>query len=112
MFKGPTKGNSRYTLDRRPIIVQPALAALGTPRATYTGSQTELTLFEHESAVAVTMNDFSADDDQPGRLTVRTDRPVKKVWSTLRGELAWQRVGNDIVVEVPVPAPVDVVVLE
>ena len=82
----------------------------------------EVCLFEHESGLAVTLNEVALNRKttttapaaaSPMMITVsvQTDRPIKEVFSSYAGTLEWKREGGRIVVEVPLPRSVDVLVL-
>ena len=44
-------------------------------------------------------------------VTVKTDRPIKEVVTSYSGAVPWKREGDRIVVQVPLPRPVDVLIL-
>lgn len=113
IFRGKAKGSSNYAFERRPLIVKPALAKLGKQRATHSGDVVETALFEHETGLAVTINQFSFNNHgEPATLTVVTDRDIKQVRSTLTGPLKWRRDGDSIVIEHSIVPHVDVVILQ
>jgi hypothetical protein len=98
-------------------LVAPVLAHLGRQRAEFSYPASEVTLFEHNSGLAVTLANFSPWEmklsEEPTHLSVATDRPVREVVSALRGPLSWKRVGDRIEIETPSPATlwVDTIVL-
>lgn len=100
-----------YTKGRRMLVARPALRTVGRPRVEYSEPLTEICLFEHESGLAVTLNDFSYAPGREATLRVETDRDVTEVTSTVRGALEWEREGDRIIVQCPVPEAVDVVIL-
>ena len=116
LYKGDAEGYSTYHLDRQPLLTKPARAALGEPIVDITAPQVEMALFEHQSGLAVTINNFAwqrwQEDLPPATLSIRTARDIHSVTSSFRGKLTWRREGERIVVTVPVPAHVDVVVLK
>jgi hypothetical protein len=114
IYKGKAEGGSRYTLELRPLVTQPAEKTLGRLRVDYSEPQTEVCLFEHASGLAVTLNNFGSFWDPKERLTalsVQTDRDVKEVFSALRGPLKWKRDGDRIAIDLTSPATVDTVIL-
>lgn len=100
-----------YKAERRELITGAALRAAGRPRAEHSEPLVEVTLFEHESGIAVLLTDYSYRPDREAVLTVKTDRAIKEVTSAMRGALKWERRGDRIMIEVPVPDPVDTVIL-
>ena len=100
-----------YTADRRALVANPALETIKPLRVEYTEPLTEITLYEHESGLAVLVNDFSWAPGTEAVLRVRTDRKVKEVTASLRGPLEWTREGDHIVIPFPVPEPVDAVLI-
>jgi hypothetical protein len=116
LYKGDAEGFSSYHLDRLPLVTKPARAALGEPAVDITAPQMELALFEHESGLAVTMNNFAwqrwQEGMSPATLSIRTQREIKNASSSFRGPLSWKRQGDRLLVTVPVPAHVDVIVLK
>jgi hypothetical protein len=140
IYKGDAPGGNRYRLDRLPLVVQAATATLGRQRVEVSDPQVEVCFFEHESGLAVTMSEVAvvrkanvpvkdehvaadapapiADGplgDPPAASTitvsVQTDRPVKEVVTSYAGPVPWKREGDRIVVQVPLPRPVDVLIL-
>jgi len=114
IYKGKAEGSSRYSLALRPLITMPAEKVVGPRRAAYSEPQTEICLFEHESGIAVTLNNFAfflEPRDRTAQLTVKTPRKISEVFSSLSGPLKWQRDGDSIEVEVPTPETVDTVIL-
>lgn len=131
IFKGDARGGNRYRLDRLPLVALPATATLGPPRVEVSDPQIETCYFEHESGLAVTLNEVAVGRDVPkdasvdkstlgatgGRpidsvtLRVRTDRAIKEASTSFAGPLPFKREGDRIVVTVPVPNPVDVLIL-
>ncbi len=71
----------------------------------------ELARFDHAEGIAVLLNDFSRAPGREAKLTVRTDRLIAEVVAAHGGRLAWKREGDLIRIALPVPDPVDVVVL-
>ena len=59
IYKGDTRGGSRYSLDLRALVTQPAERAAGAPAADYSEPQTEIALFEHDTGIAVTLVNFA-----------------------------------------------------
>jgi|GEM_PF-2792079 len=110
--------NGRAVGPAQKWFTQPLLAHLGRQRAEFSYPASEVTLFEHESGLAVTLANFTPDgvelSTEPTRLSIATDRPIKSVSSGLRGPLKWQRVGDRIEVITPSPAAlsVDTVILK
>jgi hypothetical protein len=102
---------TRYTADRRDLIAKPARLAGGPFSVAYTEPLVEISRFDHDDGIAVLLNDFSYAPGRPATLTVRTDREVKTVVASHAGPLDFKREGEAIVIQVPVPDPVDVVVL-
>ena len=96
-------------------MTKPARAALGDPVMDIAAPQMELALFEHESGLAVTLNNFAWQRWQegmpPATLSVRTGREITSVASSFHGKLPWKRQGDRVLVTAPVPAHVDVIVL-
>ena len=114
IYKGKSGGSSRYTLDLRPLVTQPAEAVLGPPTVEYPEPQTEICRFEHEKGIAVTLNNFAfflEPADRPVQLTVHTKRKITEVFSSLQGPLKWQRDGDRVTVDLKAPLTVDTVVL-
>jgi hypothetical protein len=67
--------------------------------------------FDHDSGIAVMLTDFSYAPGREATLVVRTGREVKDVVASHGGRLEWKREGDRIVIQAPVPDPVDVIVL-
>ena len=115
LYKGTAEGNSRYIDDRLDLVVKPAKAVLGVPSVEISAKQVEVSRFDHESGIAVTLNNYRYWDEYDKRpvvqLAVKTDRKVISVAASLAGERAWKREGDLIVIELPLPESVDVVVL-
>ena len=111
IYKGTAGGSNKYMLERLPLLAKPVLATVGTPRATHTEPQVEVSLFEHESGIAITLMDAAWKPGEPGVLSVAANRKIKEVVSTLRGPLKWQEKAGRIEFDCPVPEPVDVVIL-
>ena len=114
IYKGKAAGSSRYSLELRPLITLPAEKAVGPRRVQYSEPQTEICLFEHESGIAVTLNNFAffaEPKDRPTRLRVQTPRKITQVSSALRGPLKWRREGDYVHVDLTAPETVDVVIL-
>ncbi|MDP6114911.1 MAG: hypothetical protein QGG53_23865, partial [Planctomycetota bacterium] len=99
-----------YKADRRSILTRAALSVF-QPTATYSNPLVEISRFDHETGIAVIVTDLSYKPGTPGRLTITTDRRIKEVIASLSGKLEWERKGKNIIVELPVPSPVDVVIL-
>ncbi len=99
-----------YKADRRSILTRAALSVC-QPTATYSNPLVEISRFDHETGIAVIVTDLSYKPGTPGRLTITTDRRIKEVIASLSGKLEWERKGKNIIVELPVPSPVDVVIL-
>ena len=101
----------------RPWLVKPLLTHLGRQRAEFSYPASEVTLFEHPSGLAVTLNNFTPGSvtasNKPTRLSVATGRKISEVVSALRGPLPWKRVGDRIEVETPSAAElvVDTIIL-
>lgn len=105
-----TRGADQAAAVRR-AIAQPALAAVGPLPVEYSEPLVEIARFDHDSGIAVLLADFSYAPGREATLTVRTDRDVKDVSASHGGKLEWKREGGAIVIRMPVPDPVDVVVL-
>jgi hypothetical protein len=115
IYKGPSGGSSRYTLDRRPLITKPAQQTLGKARVEYSEPQTEVCLFEHEKGIAVTLSNFAyfiEPADRETKLTVQTSRKISEVSASLGGQLKWRQEGETVHVTLKAPKTVDVVILK
>lgn len=138
IYKGDANGGNRYRLDRLPLIAKPALATLGEVRVVVSDPQVEVCFFEHESGLAVTMSEVAV-SREPAKeqaaesgegaptkasftastpaaintvtVSIKTDRAIKEVSTSFAGPVKWERKGDRIVVEVPLPKPVDVLIL-
>jgi len=93
-------------------VTLPAERRVGPQRVQYTEPLAEVTLFEHASGLAVLLNDFSYSPGRAATLTVKTGRAIKEVVSSLRGALEWKQDGDSVVINCPVPDPVDTVILK
>ena len=102
---------TRYTAERRAMIVKPVLEEAGRGRVAFSEPLTEAVLVEHVMGLAICLSDFSERPGAEAVLRIKTDRPVKKVVSAREGPLPWRREGEHVVIHGRVPAPVDVVVL-
>ncbi|MCX5662052.1 MAG: hypothetical protein NTW19_20425 [Planctomycetota bacterium] len=132
IYKGDAKGGNRFRLDRLPMIAQAVSATVGSPFVEASDPQIETCFFEHESGLAVTLNEVAVGRDKPkgdapadaaavgatgGKpidsvtLRVRTDRAIKEAVTSYAGPVPFKREGDRIVVTVPVPSPVDVLIL-
>lgn len=112
IYKGKAQGSSRYSLDLRPLVTAPAEKTLSDPALTYSEPQTEVCLFEHEDGLAITLNNFAyflEDTNRTATLTLRTDRHISEVSSSLRRPLNWSSDGNVVTVDLKPPEPVDVI---
>lgn len=115
IYKGPTGGSSRYTLERRPLITMPAETILGKSRVEYSEPQTEVCLFEHEKGIAVTLSNFGyfiEPEDRETKLTVQTSRKISEVNASLGGPLEFRQEGEAVYVTLKAPKTVDVVILK
>lgn len=115
LYKGDAEGSSTYHLEREPLITKPALATLGKPDFDIDAPQIEMALFEHESGMVITLNNFGykrwQKDMAPATLSLKTDREISDVSTSFTGKLDWKREGDRIIVTVPVPNFVDCVIL-
>ena len=114
IYKGKSGGSSRYSLDLRPLIALPAERTLGEQDVTYSEPQTEICRFDHKTGIAITLSNFAHFQEPKERdveLTVKTDRKITRVTSSLKGSLEWSREGGSVKVKLKSPQPVDVVVL-
>ena len=103
---------TNYTADRRGLIAMAAQQVIGPPKADYSEPLVEIALFEQPGrGIAVLMSDYSYDPGRDAVLSVRTDREIREVVSSMRGTLEWRREGDRIVIPAPVPDPVDVIAL-
>jgi hypothetical protein len=115
IYKGPSGGSSRYTLERRPLITMPAQKILGKSRVEYSEPQTEVCLFEHEKGIAITLSNFAYFIEPANRetkLTVQTSRKISEVSASLGGPLKWRQEGEAVHVTLHAPKTVDVVILK
>ncbi len=97
----------------RAWLAAPALKRLGRQRVEFDYPASEATLFEHESGLAVLLNDFGRAAPPAGSLlSVQTDREIRDVRSALHGPLEWKRVGDRIEAQVPPLVSVDAVVFK
>lgn len=99
-----------YTPDRRALIAKAPLSA-APPSTVYSDPLAEVARFDHDSGIAVIVTDISYKPGRPATLTVRTDRPIKEAVASLAGPLKWRRAGPNIEIDLPVPDPLDVVIL-
>ncbi|MBS3761733.1 MAG: beta-galactosidase trimerization domain-containing protein [Planctomycetes bacterium] len=102
-------------MDRPPTVVREWLAApvlrhLDGQTVEYSEPRTEATVFTSDAGVAVLLASFAVDPSPAGRLSVKLDRPVTTVKSSLQGELEWRQIGGRIEVEIPGLDPVDVII--
>jgi hypothetical protein len=102
---------TRYTAERRALIVKPVVAEGGNGRVAFSEPLTEAVLVEHETGLAICLSDFSERPGAEAVLRIKTDRPIKEIVSARDGPLSWRREGEQVVIRGRVPAPVDVVVL-
>jgi hypothetical protein len=94
-------------------LTAPVLKRLGRQRVEFDWPNSEATLFEHASGLAVMLADFARPSrESNGVLSVQTDRPVKSVASALKGPLEWKRNGDRIDIVTPPLRPVDVIILK
>lgn len=99
-------------------LAAPALHRLGRQRVEFDYPESEATLFEHATGLAVLVANFTPDRTNlsatPTRLSVQTARPIKQVTSALRGPLQWKQAGDRIEIEMTSPAElvVDAVILK
>lgn len=100
-----------YTADRRELVVKPALLASGPFSVKYSEPLVEISRFDHDDGIAVLLNDFSYAPGRKAVLTVKTDRKIISVQAAHAGRLEWERDGENIVVQAPIPDPVDVIIL-
>ena len=112
------RSNGRALGQGQPVVTKSLLKHLGTQKAEFSYPASEVTLFEHESGLAVMLANFTPWSEElstePTKLTVQTDRKITEVTSGLSGPLKWKRVGDRIEVETPSPAEftVDTVILK
>lgn len=102
---------TRYTAERRAMIVKAVLEEAGRGRVAFSEPLTEAVLVEHETGLAICLSDFSERPWAEAVLRIKTDRPVKEVVRARDGPLSWRREGEQVVIRGHVPAPVDVVML-
>ncbi len=101
----------------RAWLAAPALKRLGRQRAEYDCPESEVTLFDHPTGVALTVAVYSAKPGElpttPGKLSVAAKREVKAVTSALHGPLKWTLRDGRIEIELPPAATlgVDTVIL-
>jgi hypothetical protein len=92
----------------RTWLTAPVVAKLGRSRAEFSCPQSEVTRFDHASgtAVLVALYARTAEElpNEPARLSIWTDRPVKEVVSALHGPCKWKQVGDRIEIETLPPA--------
>jgi hypothetical protein len=101
---GPGKG-----LD---WLAAPVRGTLGRPRAELDYHLAEVTLFEHQTGIAVLLAAFVKDGPEGGcTLSVLPGREIREVVSGLHGPLAWERKGDRIEIKTPKLSPVDVIIL-
>ena len=106
------RDNGRAAGPVRAWLIAPVLKRLGRQRVEFDHPASEVTLFEHDSGLAVMLASFGGPSPEGGsRLSVRTDRPIKEVASALRGPLEWSRAGDRIEIQTRRLEPVDVVIL-
>lgn len=93
-------------------LAAPVLATLGRPRAELDHATAEVTLFEHETGIAILLAAFVKDGPEDGcTLSVLPGREIREVTSSLHGPLDWTRKGDRIEIRTRTLAPVDVVIL-
>jgi hypothetical protein len=90
----------------------PVRKQLGPNRAQFDCPESEVTVFDHPSGIAVLIALFTKHPEElsrsPSRLSVKMDRTVQEVRSALRGPLPWRmREGR---VEIEMTAPAELVV--
>lgn len=96
----------------RAWLAAPFLKRLGRQRVEFEYASSEATLFEHEKGLAVMLAGFGGSGIAGSSLlSVRADRPVKEVVSSLRGPLEWQLKDGRIEIKITRIDPVDVVIL-
>ena len=102
------------------LLMAPARTVLGRPVAEYSDPHSETTVFTHESGLAVMLASFrptppeSKCYGQPiesSTLSVKPDRKVTSVVSSLKGKLEWTEKNGRIEITVPKLDPVDVIIL-
>ena len=107
------RDNGKAAGKLRGWLAAPVLKRLGRQRVEFNYPNSEATLFEHESGLAVMLASFGGPSPEGGSLlSVQTDRPIKEVLSALRGPLEWKRVGERIEIKTRQLEPVDVVILK
>jgi len=104
-YNGQANGVGREWLEA------PVLRTLGRPATDYTNKDCEVTRFDHETGIAILLNDFSRASKDGAVLSVRTEREVKEVTSGLRGPLEWKRQGDRIEITTKALQPVDTIIL-
>jgi hypothetical protein len=96
----------------RDWLAAPVLKQLGRSSAEFDCPESEVTRFDHASGIAVLIAIYTRTPDQlskqPGRLSVKVERPIREVTSALRGPLKWEL--RDGRIEIDTPAPADMVV--
>ncbi len=107
------RDNGRAAGNARAWLAAPFLKRLGRQRVEFDHHESEATLFEHDSGLAVMLASFGGLSPEGGsNLSVQTDRTIKEVVSALRGPLEWKRVGDRIEIKTRRLEPVDVVILK
>ena len=102
----------------RAWLAAPVVQKQGRSSTEFDCPESEVTRFDHPSGIAVLLAIYSWKPDElskaRGKLSVKTDRPVKEALSSLHGPLKWQRVGDRIEIETPPPSEfsVDAVLLK
>ena len=95
----------------REWLEAPVLRTLGRPATDYSYKDCEVTRFDHETGIAILLNDFGRASKDGAILSVGTDREIKEVLSGLRGPLEWERKGDRIEIVTKALQPVDTVIL-
>lgn len=120
VFKGDAGGPAglgNYRFERGALLTRSLFAHMGVPAVTIDAPQVEMALFEHETGLAVTLNNFGwhrhgKDEAMPRAIvTLRTERPVSKVSSSFQGALDWTREGDTIRIAMELPRSVDVIIV-
>ena len=107
------RDNGKSAGPVRNWLTAPVLKRLGRQRVEFDWPNSEATLFEHDSGLAVMLADFARPARETnGTLSVQTDRPVTSVVSALKGPLAWKRNGDRIDIVTKPLQPVDVIILK
>lgn len=116
LYKGDVPGTSAYRSDRLDLVAAPAAGTLGPASVDCDAPQMEMTRFENEKGIAVLLNNFNfrnwKKELPPAKMTVRTDRKISKVESAMSGTLKWNRRGDVVEIELPLPQSVDTIALK